>query len=318
MSKLANTDQNQYWKSEDLLLVGSGSVSFALAESLVLSAEYEGEVGVWARNPVSLQRFEKLGVKTFTELSAGLSKAAAAIVCVSDGALEQVAAALANALDSVGEQGEAQQRPGQALVVLHTSGFRGTDALTALAPSGAALGVMHPMAAVAGRAGDGTPFTNVTFGVSGSTEARQCAGAMAALLGGQVVLVKDELRGLYHGAAALLSGGLVALFAEAEACLAESLAGEASDPGGEPRSGDHAQASARFILRGLLASTTSNLMELPPEQALTGPVARGDSDVVAGHAQAFAGRSNSRTGALHELLTKIMLELVHKRDRQEP
>ena len=317
MGKLDHLAENQDWKGQALLLVGAGSVSFALAKALTESAEFKGELRVWARSTGALSRFSALGAKADPELSAGIVGAGTVIVCVSDSALEQVATALAQACRSMGANSAAEDHPSPPLVVLHTSGFRGTDAMAALAPTTAHLGVLHPMAAVAAHAGPDASLQGVTFGVSGSAEALLRAGALAGLLGGQTVRVKDEQRGLYHGAAALLSGGLVALFAEAEACLAESLVGEVPAPGDEPRSADHAQESARQILRGLLASTTHNLMELPPEQALTGPVARGDSAVVAGHAQAFAARSNPRAKELHELLTKIMLELVQSRDRRE-
>lgn len=310
---------DESWNCEDLLLLGAGSVALAVAQCLVGSTEFRGEVRVWGRSEDSLLRFQSLGVKTTTDLEAGLHDVGTAVLCVSDGALENVASALAKAQQFGAESEPKEERHRPPLVVLHTSGFRGVDALGALSSTGAELGVMHPMAALAGSAAVAScgtrQFFGVTFGVSGSPVARQRAAGVAELLGGRTVLVKDELRGLYHGAAALLSGGLVALFAEAEACLVESIGiADATSDGG----GQNSQEEARRILRGLLASTTGNLLDLPPERALTGPVARGDSAVVEGHARAFAGRPSPRTGELHKLLTQIMGELVAKRHRREP
>ena len=299
---------------EALLLLGTGAVSLALAKHLEQSGSFPGGIRVWGRSKDSLRIFQSLGVETFLDLTEGVIGVGTAVLCVSDSALEEVAYGLGEALKAESDSSDGCSRG--PVVVLHTSGFRGVDALDALHSTGAELGGMHPMAALAGSAmvepGGGAPFIGVTFGVSGSPVARQRAREIAELLGGQIVLVRDELRELYHGAAALLSGGLVALFSEAEACLAESLDKESDEQ--SPSSQDE----ARRILRSLLASTTSNLLELPPDQALTGPVSRGDSAVVDGHARAFAGLPSPRTKNLYELLTTIMRELTAKRDRRDP
>ena len=350
MASLVYPSGDTSWKSAPLLLVGAGATSWALCRALLASDEYTGQIRVWARNEESLQRFPGLGCEVTSDLEEAVAGICTTLLCVSDSAIEEVAGTLQVALRGATVTGTPEDSKttasfqpsnpadaGAPLVVLHCSGFRGVDALASLGQTEVGLGVMHPMAALACDHADGdgpSPFAGVTFGVSGDSrdsgsslqgEGLARAVGLAELLGGRAVQVNDELRGLYHGAAALLSGGLVALFAETEACLAESLGGPTCSESGtlEPGSGDGnngpdaAKLEARRILRGLLASTTQNLMDLPPEQALTGPVARGDDEVTAGHVAAFAKRSERngpRTQELHARLTEIMAELVRLRD----
>ena len=83
----------------------------------------------------------------------------------------------------------------------------------------------------------------------------------------------DDDRAAYHAAASIASNFLVTLEAAAEEVAAAA--------GLEP-------AEARALLAPLVRTTVENWVELGPERALTGPVARGDDATVAAQRAAVA------------------------------
>ena len=106
-------------------------------------------------------------------------------------------------------------------------------------------------------------------------EALEVAERLATDLGMAPFPVEDSQRAAYHAAASISSNFLVTLQAEAEA-LAASAGIEGFD--------------ARRMLGPLVRTTVENWIELGPERALTGPVARGDHETVAAQRAAIADR----------------------------
>jgi predicted short-subunit dehydrogenase-like oxidoreductase (DUF2520 family) len=144
-------------------------------------------------------------------------------------------------------------------IVGHCSGATGLEAL------GEREGFsLHPLMSVpagsdpavlrgAGAAVDGT-----------SPRALEVAHTLAAALGMRAARVRAEDRVAYHAAGAMAANFLVAL----EAC-AERLAATAG--------------VTRAQLAPLVLATAHQWAELGPEAALTGPIVRGDEEVVARH-----------------------------------
>lgn len=155
----------------------------------------------------------------------------------------------------------AQAAAGAAPFVGHTSGATPLLALDGAAPSDA-FG-LHPLQTATG---PGTQFGGCGCAVAGSTpRALAAALLLASTLGMAPFEVHDGQRAAYHAAASIASNFLVTLEAEAEAL--------ASDAGIE---GFH----ARRMLGPLVRTTVENWIELGPQGALTGPVARGDTATV--------------------------------------
>jgi predicted short-subunit dehydrogenase-like oxidoreductase (DUF2520 family) len=97
-----------------------------------------------------------------------------------------------------------------------------------------------------------------------SPRALEVAHTLAAALGMRAARVRAEDRVAYHAAGAMAANFLVAL----EAC-AERLAATAG--------------VTRAQLAPLVLATAHQWAELGPEAALTGPIVRGDEEVVARH-----------------------------------
>ena len=110
-------------------------------------------------------------------------------------------------------------------------------------------------------------FEGVGAAVAGSTpEALAFAEGLAQRLGMTPFEIDDDGRAAYHAAASVASNFLVTLQAAAE----EIAAGAGLE-----------REEARALLAPLVRQTVENITELGPEEALTGPVARGDDATVA-------------------------------------
>jgi predicted short-subunit dehydrogenase-like oxidoreductase (DUF2520 family) len=278
----------------EVAILGCGAAGSALARALAPAGP---RLRLWSRTAERAERLaEELSVPAFPALAPALSGAHAALLCVHEDALGEVAARCAEA---------AAPAPSEGLppVALHTNGFRGTDVLAPLAERGWATGKLHPLVALAPEgetqplAAD--PLRDAWFALEGSSVARALARRFVAAVGGRVLVLVDrpEATRAYHAAASLLSGGVVALGEASRAVLAEAVEGP---------------ASAREALLALLASTLRNLERLPAEQALTGPAARGSIATVAGHVAALE-RADPSLAVLYRQLGLRMALLAERR-----
>ena len=165
---------------------------------------------------------------------------------------------------------------GSAALVGHTSGATPLAALRPAARGGAHVFGFHPLQTFAG--GTTTPdLRGVGCAIAGSTpDALATARELAESLGMVPFELPDHKRAAYHAAASVASNFLVTLQAMAEEV--------ARDAGIEP-------ARARQLLAPLVRRTVDNWVELGPEAALTGPVARGDEETVRAQRRAISAAS---------------------------
>jgi predicted short-subunit dehydrogenase-like oxidoreductase (DUF2520 family) len=145
-------------------------------------------------------------------------------------------------------------------LVGHTSG---ATPLSALAHTGVPAFGLHPLQSFAH---PDVGFEGAGAAVAGTTpEALAFATALAERLGMTPFEIDDDGRAAYHAAASVASNFLVTLESAAETIAA----GAGLSP-----------ADARALLMPLVRQTVENVAELGPDQALTGPVARGDEATV--------------------------------------
>jgi pantoate--beta-alanine ligase len=153
----------------------------------------------------------------------------------------------------------ARVRPEPDTVVVHLSGALGLDVL-APHPRRASLHPLVPLpSAEVGRV---RLRSGITFAVAGDPVAAELAG----VLDGNVVVVEDEHRAAYHAAACIASNHLVALMGQVERVATSA--------------GLDLEA---FV--GLARAALTDVVELGPGAALTGPAARGDDTTLERHRQ---------------------------------
>lgn len=256
-----------------IAVLGSGAVARALTHALQGAS---CEVVLWARDSSALGSCASLGEV------AGVN---VALMAISDSGIEDLARQLV----------EAGCLPP---VVLHTSGFHGALPLEALAQAGCAVGGFHPLVSVPAAAVEAAArhLQGATVSLFGDAAALDAARQVAELLGARPIEVLEDQRPLYHAAAALAANGLVGLLELALANGADALA-----PGSEAE--DLGRGLAH-LGQGVLA----NVAALGPEAALTGPVSRGDAEVLAGHLSAL----DPEARAAYRALLAPLLELARK------
>jgi predicted short-subunit dehydrogenase-like oxidoreductase (DUF2520 family) len=146
---------------------------------------------------------------------------------------------------------------------------------------------LHPLMTVPADAAPSV-FAGAGAAVAGSTPRAQAfAEQLARDLGMTPFAVADEDRAAYHAAASLASNYLVTLESAAEQLLGQD----------------------RELLVPLVRATVENWARLGAEQALTGPVARGDELTVARQRAAVAERA-PELAPLFDALTRATRELA--------
>ncbi|RLQ07395.1 DUF2520 domain-containing protein [Micromonospora sp. BL1] len=181
------------------------------------------------------------------------------IVAVPDDALAGVVADLA---------ASGALRPGQ--VVAHTSGAHGLAALAPAVEAGARPGALHPAMTFTGTPDDLSRLPGISYGVTAPAELRPFAARLVADLGGVPEWVGEHDRPLYHAALAHGANHLV------------TLVNEAAD-----RLRDAGVERPEKVLAPLLRAALENAMRLG-DDALTGPVSRGDAGTVRRHLDRLA------------------------------
>jgi len=142
--------------------------------------------------------------------------------------------------------------------VVHTCGIHGLGPLHDCGPFVAAI---HPAVPVASSE---QPLDGVIFGVTCPDEMREWVSSFVRDLGGSPLFVPEEERVRYHAALSMASNFAVAI------------------------AGDSAELLGGYeTLIPLLRATVENVARLGPDQALTGPIVRGDAGTVTAHLRAL-------------------------------
>ena len=182
------------------------------------------------------------------------------LIAVPDSAIREVVDQLAATCS-----GEANRH-----FVLHVSGALSSEVLAPLRAHGASVGSLHPLQSFSGAAAPS--LEGCVFAIEGDAAAVRVSRSIARALGGQVLLLDSSAKPLYHAAASMAAGQVLAEL-EAAIQIFSSLG-----------------IKRREAIRALLPLTRQvleNQERLGPRAAWTGPLARGDFEVVAAHEKAL-------------------------------
>jgi predicted short-subunit dehydrogenase-like oxidoreductase (DUF2520 family) len=243
-----------------LAIIGAGRVGRALGRGL---RELGWKIGaVVTRSEASARRAVRfIGAG---KACAGMTRQILASRVILIATPDDEIAVVARELARIGEE-ELRGR-----VVLHTSGAMDSDVLDAVRARGAMVGSMHPLQSFSGVAVpslEGRVFT-----IEGETHAVRVARQIARSLGGSPVRIAGSKKILYHAAAAMAAGHVLAV-EEAATQLLLSLGMRRSE-------------AVRALLP-LTRQVLENFETLGPHAAWTGPLSRGDFKVVRAHLEAL-------------------------------
>jgi predicted short-subunit dehydrogenase-like oxidoreductase (DUF2520 family) len=166
-------------------------------------------------------------------------------------------------------------------IVLHTSGALSSDVLKPLTGIGFHIGSLHPLVSVSDPRIGQKSLRGAFYCIEGDATATRTARAIVRDLNGHSFTISSNNKPLYHAAAVMASGHVIALYDLATEMLVQC---------GLKR------GNALRVLLPLLQSTVSNLSRSDPARALTGTFDRGDVATVRRHLQSL-----SRDGLLEAL-----------------
>jgi predicted short-subunit dehydrogenase-like oxidoreductase (DUF2520 family) len=238
-------------------VVGTGRVGSVLGAALARAGHTV--IAAYAVSAESRGRAERLlpGVplKPADEV---VREAGLALIATPDDVLADVVSGLAAA---------GAFTPGQRVV--HVCGSFGLDVLEPAARAGALPLALHPVMTFAGAPEDLQRLTGSTFGVTAPELLRPVAEALVIDMDGEPVWVPAGARPLYHAALVYAANNIVTLTTSAADVLADA----------------GVENPAR-LLGPLLGASLDNALRRG-DQAMTGPVSRGDAGTVRVHLEAL-------------------------------
>lgn len=199
------------------------------------------------------------GGRPCAEISSSVLLPSVILIAVPDSAIQEVAQRLVAACPHRARH-----------VVLHTSGALSAEILAPLRPTGASVGSMHPLQSFSGV---GSPnLEGCVFAIEGDSGATRLARSIARALGGQILMLDSSAKPLYHAAATMAAGQILA---ELEAAI-QILATLGMK---------HREALSALL--PLTRQVLENQERLGARAAWTGPLARGDFAVIEAHEKAL-------------------------------
>ncbi len=187
--------------------------------------------------------------------------------------------------------------PGQFIV--HASGRFGTEVLEPATRLGALPIALHPVMTFTGSRSDLDRLAGCPFGVTAPSVLRPVAEALVVEMGGDPMWVPEGARPLYHAALANGANHLVTLVAQTLDLLATA-----------------GIENPAALVRPLLTAALENVLVMG-DDALTGPVARGDAGTVAAHLAALS-RAAPEARAAYVAMARLTADRALAAGRLDP
>ncbi len=271
----------------NISIIGAGKVGTTLARTLFRAGHrIVGVVSLHKRSAITCGRLVKCR-NCSDDVSIIPSATNVVLIAVPDSAIRGVADTLAVVHDL----------PFERMFVCHTSGALTSDELKPLGQRGAHTFSFHPIQTfpkeeslsdqIASMAG-------VTYGVEGSKYGLGMARRLVRHLGGNLLVVPKDAKIVYHLACVFASNYSVTLLGALES-VAKLLKQKRTTP-----------------FEKLLHTSLENALKFGAAKALTGPIVRGDVDVIAKH---IAAIRDPKLRSLYRSLGAYALGIARKEHR---
>ena len=243
-----------------IAIIGPGRAGSALGRALHKAGYSVAAIG--GRNPDNVRHLaEELGARACQSPATTIDLADLTILAVPDDVILPLATDMVESLCSAA---------GKAAV--HLSGAQDRAALRPLAQASLRTGVFHPLQTFRRGPEAVGNVAGTYFGIDADGPLRDQLTQLARDLDGHPFDLTGVDRALYHAAAVFAANYPITLLAEAVALASQAgLDGETARPG----------------MTALLAGAVSNLRELAPADAITGPASRGDEGTIQRHLDAL-------------------------------
>jgi predicted short-subunit dehydrogenase-like oxidoreductase (DUF2520 family) len=183
-------------------------------------------------------------------------------------------------------------------IAFHSSGALASDELKSLRQSGALVASVHPLMTFV--TGSMPSLIGVPFAMEGDAAAVRSARQIVRALGGEAFTIRKQYKAAYHAWGAFASPLLVAMLV-----TAEQLA----------RKAGLSAVGARKKMLPIVRQTIANYGALGAAGAFSGPIVRGDAEIVRKHLQ--VARKVPEAEHVYLALARAALRYLPARNRGE-
>jgi predicted short-subunit dehydrogenase-like oxidoreductase (DUF2520 family) len=183
-------------------------------------------------------------------------------------------------------------------IAFHSSGALASDELKSLRQGGAAVASVHPLMTFV--TGSMPSLIGVPFAMEGDAAAVRSARQIVRALGGEAFTIRKQYKAAYHAWGAFASPLLVAMLV-----TAEQLARQAG----------LSAVGARKKMLPIVRQTIANYGALGAAGAFSGPIVRGDAEIVRKHLQVL--RKLPEATDVYLALARAALRYLPARNRGE-
>lgn len=266
-------------------VIGAGRVGTAMA-SILCTRGFEVSA-VFDTDAAAAERAAELsGAVAATSAPEAARTADIVLITTPDDSIEEASGAVAVALgDTSGKR------------FVHMSGALGLGVLGEASARGADVLSIHPIQTFADLEGAVRSIPGSTFGVTCAPDLEEWARGFVDAMEGNVLVVADSQKALYH-AAAVMACNLFTMLEHAALSVYTGLGLSDED--------------ARAALLPLVRTTLYNIERMGPAPALTGPLARGDVATLLSNIEALEV-GEPELASVYRVLSLWGLRLVEQR-----
>ena len=229
------------------------------------------------------------GVATSTgSIPADAARANVIVLCVRDPQLDETIIEVSAAA--------AEGKIARGSVILHTSAIAEPAGLTTLNETGFPGGTFHPLIPFSDPEISAELLRKGWIGIDGENAAKNASRRLAGHLGARTLEIPPGKKPAYHAAAVIASNFPVVL---------ASVAGHLLHELGIP------DASAYQAVESLMSGALSNMKRTVPDDALTGPIVRGDAETVSKHLRSLKGHRTALE--VYRALSAAAVEIAERR-----
>jgi predicted short-subunit dehydrogenase-like oxidoreductase (DUF2520 family) len=186
-------------------------------------------------------------------------------------------------------------------VVFHCSGSLPSSELTSVVALGAHVASVHPLKSFADEHVAARTFEGTYCAAEGDRAALDVLVPAFEAIGGRVSEIEPQYKTIYHAASVIVCNDLAALLEIGLRCY--------------ERAGLERDTATR-MMEPLVRETLDNVLSIGTARALTGPIARGDDEVVRRHLAAL-DTWNERIAAIYRDLGAVALALARERNEAD-
>jgi len=268
-----------------LAIIGAGKLAHGMAPMLRDCGWFD-ELAIFSRSSADARALAaRCGVTKAGRMEDVSGWSGWIMLASSDDSIEPCAALLAPLLGA----------PDPEAIVFHCSGSLPASALLAIAHRGWQAGSLHPACSFPADTEPAADLAGVVCGLEGGEQAVQALTALVRRLNGRPLVIRSEIKPLYH-AATVIAHNYTAVLADMAARVA-AAAGLSSE-------------QSTNLLRPLMTQAVTARFAHGAAPSLTGPAVRGDARVISAHLAAL-GRLDPKLRGLYRELGRYAADIAH-------